>query len=392
MAETVGDAVAGGTARPPWQEATKGLAMFMVVAFHATLYLQSVGVDAVLGRAKAAFELFPMPAFFLLAGIVATRHARYSFRALWRHRLLPLLYLYVLWSVLRTAFYVLVPGLNGELGELPATDPHALPLILLWPSSSYWFLYALFLFTFFRWLIADLPGWLQLAASASVSTLVTTGVVETGNLGWNRVGALFFFYVLGALFAPRIRELATRARPVHCWSALAVFVAVSALLLLGLRWVPLLVLTGQIAAVAVGILGCARLAGSRLVAPLAVLGRSSLKVYLLQLYVIVPAVALIGLADPAWPRWFDVVVQLALTAIALAGSLALARASAGVRWLYLPPAFLRNARPFGGAAQVAPVLGRHRSAECRDGAGRDSSGAVGPVAPSHVLTRRKELA
>src|SRR5688500_19490416 len=74
---------AAAAGRSAWLEPTKGLAMFMVIAYHATLYLQSADVDAVLGRAKAAFELFPMPVFFLIAGMFATRHAQYSFRALW---------------------------------------------------------------------------------------------------------------------------------------------------------------------------------------------------------------------------------------------------------------------------------------------------------------------
>ena len=382
MAKDAGSGVAPEAAPLAWLDPAKGVAMFMVVAFHATLYLQSVGVDAVLGRAKAAFELFPMPAFFLIAGIFAARHARFSFRALWRRRLLPLLYLYVLWSVIRTVFYVLIPGLNGELGELPATDPLTLPLILLWPSSSYWFLYALFLFTLLRWLIAGLPAWVQLGASALVSTLFSSGLVETANLGWNRVGALFFFFALGAVFSRQIRDLVTRSRPVHFGTAVAVFGAVTALLLLGLRWVPLLVLTGQVSAIAAGILACTRVCRGPLFTFLDALGRNSLRVYLFHLYIIVPAVALIGLTAPEWPRWLDVVVQLGLIVITLAGSMALARAAARVRWLYLPPAFLRGGRPRDGSANGAPFLDRARSAKRPDVAWRDSSNAATPVAPA----------
>ena len=382
MVEDVSQAAAPDAARLAWLEPAKGMAMFMVVAFHATLYLQSVGVDAVLGRAKAAFELFPMPAFFLISGIFAARHARYSFRALWRRRLLPLLYLYVLWSVIRTVFYLLIPGLNGELGELPATDPLTLPLILLWPSSSYWFLYALFLFTLLRRLIAGLPAWVQLAGSGLVSTLFTSRLVETPNLGWNRVGALFFFFTLGAVFSRHIRDLVPRTRPVHWWIAVAVCAGVTALLLLGLRWMPLLVLTGQVAAVTAGILACTRVRRGPLFAFLDSLGRSSLRVYLFHLYLIVPAVALIGLAAPDWPRWLDVVVQVTLTAITLVGSMALARAAGRVRWLYLPPAFLRGLPLRDGGRNGAQLLDRRRPLKKHDGARRDPSDAATPVAPA----------
>lgn len=338
--------------RRSWLEPTKGLAMFMVVAYHVTLYLQSAGVDAVLGRAKAAFELFPMPAFFLIAGMFAARHGQSSFRGLWRRRLVSLLYLYVLWSVIRTVFYFVVPGLNGELGEIPATDPLALPLILLWPSSSYWFLYALFLFTLFRWLIARLPDWVQLAGSGVVSTLFTSGLLDTQNIGWNRVGALFFFFVAGAVFAGRIRGGVARAGLVQLGLVAVVFVACTGLILLGLGWVPAVVLVGQSAAVAGGILLCARLAGLRPLRILGTLGTHSLKLYLLHLYIIVVAVALIEQLEPAWPRWVDVLVQLGLVVVAVAGSLGLARLTQRVRWLYMPPAFLRGGgrRPSGGPA------------------------------------------
>jgi fucose 4-O-acetylase-like acetyltransferase len=339
--------------------------MFMVIAYHATLYLQSADVDAVLGRAKAAFELFPMPVFFLIAGMFATRHAQYSFRGLWTRRLLPLLYLYVVWSAIRAAFYAVVPGLNGELGELPATDPLTLLLILVWPSSSYWFLYALLIFTLFRWLIAGAPVWLQVSGSAVVSTLFTAGVVDAGNIGWNRVGALFFFFVLGAVFARQIRDVVPRARLIHLGLATVAFGAVAGLIVLGLRWVPLVVLVGQLAAVAVGILTCARLARLRVFAIFATLGVRSLKVYLLHLFVIVPAVALIALADPDWPRWVDVLVQAVLIALAVAASLGLARVTTRLRWLYLPPAALRNPR------DGADLRGRRRPDGIRAGSKDD---------------------
>jgi uncharacterized membrane protein YcfT len=368
MAMTSGstEAAAG---RSAWLEPTKGLAMFMVIAYHATLYLQAADVDAVLGRAKAAFELFPMPAFFLVAGMFAARHARFSFRTLWARRLLPLLYLYVLWSAIRSAFYAVVPGLNGELGELSATDPVTLLLILVWPSSSYWFLYALLLFTLVRWLISGAPVWLQVSGSGVVSTLFTAGVVDAGNIGWNRVGALFFFFVLGAVFARQIRDAVPRARLIHLGLATVAFGATAGLIVLGLRWIPLVVLVGQLAAVAVGILTCARLQRVRIVAIFATLGVSSLKIYLLHLYVIVPAVALVALADPNWPRWMDVLVQLALIALAVAASLGLARATTRLRWLYLPPAALRNRRV---------GVGRRRPDEARSGA-TDDSGQAAPV-------------
>ncbi|OMQ16642.1 hypothetical protein A7K94_0201130 [Modestobacter sp. VKM Ac-2676] len=347
------DTAAVTAGRLDWVDPTKGLAIFMVIAYHTTQYLQVENVDAVLGRARAVFELFPMPAFFLIAGIFAARHGNTGFRALWKRRLLPLLYLYVLWSVIRTVFYLLVPGLSAELVEIPATDPLALPLLLFWPSSSYWFLYGLFLFTLFRWLIARLPAWVQVTGAALVSTLFSTGLVDTQNIGWNRIGAFFFFFVFGAVFARRIRVVVASARPVHFWGALAVLLGCAALIILRLHWVPLVVLVGQLSAVVVGILVCRHLVRFRVFGVLSAMGQSSLKLYLLHLYLVVPATALIGLLDPAWPRWVDVCIQLALVLVAVFGTFGLARLTSRVRWLYAPPSFLRGSRSGGGRRRAA---------------------------------------
>ena len=334
--------------RATWMEPTKGLAILLVVGYHSTLYLQAEGMDVVLGRAKAAFELFPMPAFFLIAGMFAARQKAFTLRALWRRRLLQLVYLYVVWSIIRALFYLTIPGLNGELGELSATDPRAVLLLLVWPSSSYWFLWALCLFTLVYWGVARAPAWAQLAGSGVVSVLFSARWVEVPNLGWNRVGALFFFFVLGAVASGRIRAAVARAEPVHLVLATAGFLLVSALIALGWRWVPPVVLAGQLLAVAAGVQLCRLLIRFRVFGFLSRVGTDSLRLYLLHLYVIVPAAALLGSLELDLPRGAVLGVQLGLTAVTVLAAGLLGRLTGRARWLYLPPAFLRNSR-LGGA-------------------------------------------
>ncbi len=340
----------------PWTSATKGLAIALVVAFHATLYLQDAGVDVLLGRAKALFELFPIPAFFLIVGMAAASHRRMTLRVLWWRRLLPLLYLYVLWSLVRTAFYLAVPALDGGLGDLPATDPRALLLLLVWPSSSYWFLWALLVFTLARWLIAPAPAWLQLAGSAALSTAFTSRLLDAGNIGIDRVGGLFFFFVAGAVLAAPIKAAVARVRPRDQVVLVVAVAVVTAALLSGLRWVPLLALTGQVAAVALGITLCARLRAGRVRRVLTALGDETFTIYLVHLFLVVPVAALVAASDPQWPRWLDAGVQAGIGIGALAGSFALARLVRRVRWLYLPPSWMlpaRASRTTGGAAPAA---------------------------------------
>lgn len=389
MATSANRPAAPKAGRLDWLEPTKGLAIFMVVAYHATLYLPTANVDTLLGRGKVLLELFPMPAFFLIAGMFAARHAHTSLSALWRRRLLPLLYLYVVWSVVRTVFYLLLPGLNGGLGGLPADDPLTLPLILVWPTSSYWFLHALFLFTLFRWLIARFAVWVQLGGSALLATAFTSGLVDAHNVGWNRVGGLFFFFVLGAVYSRQIRDLVARARLVHLVLATAVVGATTLLIVLGFRWVPFLALAGQVAAVAGGIVLCTYLLRLPGFGFLNAMGRASLKIYLLHLFVIVAATGLIGLLEPDWPRWVDVLVQLTLSVATVFACFGLARLTSRVRWLWAPPAFLRgSSRSAAKPKPQAAEPGAEESGEAEAGlaAPRDTTAAEATTPPTEKRT------
>ncbi len=386
----------------PWATATKGLAIAMVVAFHATLYLQGAGLDVLLGRAKAAFELFPMPAFFLIVGMAAASHRRMTLGTLWWRRLLPLLYLYVLWSLIRTVFYLVVPGLDGGMGDLSATDPRALLLLLVWPSSSYWFLWALMVFTLVRWLIAPAPVWLQLAGSAVLSTLFTSRLLDAGNIGLDRVGGLLFFFVAGAVLAQPIKAAVARVRPRDQLVLLLAIALITLGLLTGLRWLPFLALAGQVAAVALGITLCARLRPGRVRRVLTALGDETFIIYLVHLFLIVPVAALVAASDPQWPRWLDAGVQAALGLGALAGSYAVARLVRRVRWLYMPPAWMlparRTARPTPPPGSTARRASDQQVTDAAPAADADAADAAGAApepagsatagAPGSADTRR----
>lgn len=324
--------------RKAWIDFVKGIAILMVVYFHAWLYLGHYGVEGLLGRSKAIFELFPMPAFFLLSGLFAPRIATFTFAQVWKRRLAPIIWMYVIWSIVRALYYLLIPGLNGELGELSATNPISLALIFFWPSSSYWFLYALFLFTLAFWLLRKVPTWAAVPFAGIISALFTSGILDAHNIGWNRIGALFVFFIGGARFSPQIIAWVERTRlrfviPL----ALAVGVVALAVLFLGLRGVPFLVLIGQTAAVAIGCVLARYLVRLRPLQFITYVGKQSLPIYLLHLYVIVLVCALIGLLDPHWPRYIDVPLHLALVAFTVWGSLQLAKLTSKARWLYVPP-------------------------------------------------------
>ncbi|GAA1510486.1 peptidoglycan/LPS O-acetylase OafA/YrhL [Agromyces terreus] len=347
------------TGKRAWVDFAKGAAIVMVVYYHTALYLQAAGIQGTPWLVKAPLELFPMPAFFLIAGLFGNRLGTWAFADLWRRRLLPLLYLYVLWSVLRFAFYLVVPGVNGELGEFPATNPIGLLLIAVWPSSSYWFIYALFLFTLGVWLLRRVPPAVQVAAAAVLSAFVTSGILDANNVGWNRVGGLFVFFLVGALYSKRLFELVNRVRPWMLATAFAVFVAVVAgLILFGLRAVPGGVLLGQVAAVAFGIMASTYLVRLRPLRFVSTLGATSLQIYLFHLYVIVVIAAIVAALGLEVPRWVGICLQLVVMTIAIIVSFLLTRLTSRARWLYVPPTWMTRRRGVGVAGTATYRAGR----------------------------------
>lgn len=324
--------------RKAWMDVAKGAAIFLVVLYHSTLYLGAAGMPGLPNIAKVPLELFPMPAFFVLAGMLSARTTGFTFGDLFRRRVLPMLYLYVVWSVIRFLFFVLLPWADTGLGDLPAASPLTLALILVWPSSSYWFLYALALFTIGGWLLRMVPTWVQLSAAAVLSAFVTSGLVQTDNVGWDRVLGLFVFYLAGLAFAPRIQAAVERS---HGWMAVVLVVAfvgfVAAVIPLQVRGVPGVTLVGQMLALAAGFAVSQLFAGARASRPVAKWGASSLHIYLYHLFFIVPVATLVGAIGWEGPRWAGLLIQVALAVAAVFASLYVSRWVGKARWLLVPP-------------------------------------------------------
>ena len=219
---------------------------------------------------------------------------------------------------------------------------------------------------------------MQVAGSALVSTLFSTGLVHAQNVGWSRVGGLFFFFALGAVWSREIRDLVARARPVHLVAAFAVFVVVSALILLGLRWIPFLALVGQVAAVAAGIMAVARFARWRLFGMFEPLGVNSLRSTCCTCsssrswsHRSRCSTRRTGPGGSPWP------CSLCTPSWSTVAASALAHGTSRVRWLYVPPAFLRPSARSGGGSRGA----RADVVSSATGSAATAQAAVGDALP-----------
>jgi uncharacterized membrane protein YcfT len=295
--------------REAWLDVARGVTILLVVLMHADLMLEAVGErDMWLHLLALALVPLRMPLFFLVAGILAAGMlARPAGRVL-TERVGYYLWVWAVWTALGYGVVnaVLAPALGlpniGGLFEA-RTDPVT---HLLSSNNWAWFLYALALFFAASLALRSLPPALVLAVAL---LLAVPGLLDWGDGVGVRVVDRFYFYpyfVLGWLGAARFRAVVPRLSGWGTCLALCGLWAVSTAVAHALGWLEepqgrlLLSLVAVPAALSASALAAARM--RRLAWPFAVLGTSTLVVYLLHPWLLL---LLVQLDRPAalLPPW-----------------------------------------------------------------------------------------
>ncbi len=321
-----------------WINFAKGAAIVLVVLYHSSLFLNDVGLAGSTPRLRLVLSYFPMPVFFFIAGLTARRMLTWNLKDLWRRRLLTLVYLYLLWSIIRVVFYLIVPHLRGT--ERSPTDLINIALLPVWPTSSYWFMWALAIFTLLAWLLRGVPVRVQLVLVGALAVLSTTsGLLDFNNVGWDRVASNFFFFVIAIYFPHTVYRLAARVRVWHAVVLVAAYLGLAALIVvLHLSRVPGLILLESVIAVAMGVALATLLVRVKWLNFMNTLGQYSFQIYLLHLFLVAGALALLApLADSGWLERAGNLLPFALAALVLAASLYLAKLLRRFSFLWVSP-------------------------------------------------------
>lgn len=356
-----------------WVDFVKGTAIILIVAYHTALFLTSIGLDAAgIGRIKVVLELFPMPAFFLITGVFHNRLGQWTFAELWKRRLRQYLYLYLLWSLIRFVFYLVAPNVRSDGAGSTATDPLALLGILIWPISSYWFIYALFVFTLVLWLFRKAPPWVLLSIAAVLSVLSSSGILDASNVGINRMMEYLIFFTIGAYFNRRIFASVDAMRP---WKAIALtggFAAFAAVVTLVpiLQRIPGTALVGQLFAIATGFALAFYLVRLVFLKWVVYVGLRTLNIYLVHVFVIAILVAPLTLL-PALDRLpgRGLLLTSIITALVIVFSILITRYLTRVSWLFVYPFTKRRSKTAKPAAVASTdaVAPRTRRATREEG-------------------------
>ncbi|MCR2814122.1 acyltransferase family protein [Microbacterium sp. zg.Y1084] len=321
-----------------WVDAGKGIAIALVVLFHAARWLDGLPADtAAWQQVNDTLATMRLPLFFTLAGLFAAKWATAPVADLWNTKLRLFAWVFVLWAVIDLGPYWLGQGLHGTGINFRREifDTLMAPVV---PRFELWFIWALALFFLLNRVTRRLPASIVLIASFAVSVVGFTGLLPLPSPGWTGLCKYYFFFFGGMVLRAALFRYAAhsgwllRGGVFFVWAAGAVAVTHW-----GLTTVPGIM-------PALGVLGVlAGVAASQALQHVSVvvsLGAKTLPVYLAHTPTIIVLSAVGVIAPPAPLLEAAAIVYPPLVAIAaIMLSLALYRVSrrGALRWLFEPP-------------------------------------------------------
>lgn len=327
-----------GTAavREVWVDTAKGIAIILVVLFHAIIFTDRVDLAWLWPVPAGILDTFRMPLFFFAAGLFASKALRLSFRDLTRTRLLRLVWLYVLWSFIWAVVFtfVHVPGSGGEAPLMQFL------FILVLPNPSTWFVYGLALYFIAMWLMRRFPWWLQLSVGLAIALLFGTQTLTADNGALNKMGLYFLYFQLAVLSGAHARRLFAKTQWWHALLMITVYAAaVIPVAKYDLLTLPFVRIIASVLAITAGCAIAVVLSRRRAFSWLSYLGSRTLPIYVLHFYPILLFMTLIEVVAPEL-RWTAPAMPLALTIVAILVSLGVYALTKRLPGLYTEPAFL----------------------------------------------------
>lgn len=336
--------------REDWVDVAKGVAILLVVSFHAIVFPANLGLAHEWRGFAGTLDTFRMPLFFFTSGLFAAKTLRSTPGELWSTRVARLLWLFALWSVIWFAVFYAAPPLGtSRIGQRPAE----LASMFISPNQNTWYVYALAVYFLAAWALQRLPAPVQIGLAAVLAVAFDVGLLDSQNGAVDRMGRGFVWFLLAVHVGPQARALAPRVRWWHPVLALVLYGGAAATVALaGASGLPFV----RIALASLAVLaGCTlAVALSRIPALdwLRELGQRTLGVYLVHFYVILGACLLLApvAADVAEMPLLDLALPLMLTLLAVTSSLMVRRVTTRLTWLWDRPHFrLRRHRLDTGA-------------------------------------------
>ncbi|MEN0001267.1 MAG: acyltransferase family protein [Pseudomonadota bacterium] len=330
-----------------WLDYAKAMSIALVVMMHSVRGVgEAMGGEGFMHALVAFSDPFRIPAFFLLAGLLAGRAVAKSWPVLLDRKVAFYAYFYVLWVTIQFAFKA--PLALDDFGLSSVAQAYALAMIN--PDTTLWFIAVLPVYFVIAKLTKNMPVTIVLAAAF----LIMAATIETG---WNLIDAGcngLFFFLLGQRASQQVFEGAERLRGFGVWTAAFVGVwIVAASLLLDFAILPGIAVVFALAG-AGGLIGIAVLLERLpLLGWLRWIGQNTLVIYLaFFLPMAVTRIGLVGIGIIDNIGLVSLIVWLAAMIGPVILYFAVEKIGFG-QFLFKRPAWASTYKPRTGAAQAA---------------------------------------
>ena len=187
--------------RTQWIDYAKGISIILVVMMHSTLSSEeALGHVGWLHEVVAFAKPFRIPAFFMVAGLFASRSIEGEWRSFLDRKILHFVYFYVLWLSIQFVFRT--PGYVAEGGVSNAVHQYLLAFID--PFGTLWFIYMLPVFFLVTRLTRRVPPAIMLAIGAALEI----APIDTQWTLIDEFAGRFVYFYAGYLFGARILQAA----------------------------------------------------------------------------------------------------------------------------------------------------------------------------------------
>lgn len=323
------------TLRLTWIDTVKGIAVILVVLYHAVSLAQDKSWSGdQLSMLTSALLTVRMPLFFAMSGFFILRRVDRPWSWQLRNRIGPFLWLFILWTAVWLLVFDILPW--HRAGDSGTTSLQDIVRLLVDPSIGPWYIYALAIYIIAVKLMRPLPVWLQFLLGATVSLPVACGVLTIDSWVWTSLLSHFIAFQIGALAH---RTLSTIADHATLWWLLGYGAlwggCTAALFFLDLGLDNLARIPVTLLGMAMGITAAVLIDRHAPFLKLAWVGKNTLPIYLLHVPLL-GAVYSLGLGLPS-TAVVAVGVPVLCTVLAVAGALLIWRVTRRVPGIYIAP-------------------------------------------------------